>query len=439
MYRRAGTAVDVRAGGALMGARTVAARRRTGTCRTHRREDQRGVTLIELLIGMAISGIIVTAAAGLFIQTSQTSATTRARLAGSASALQTNARFVDDIRSATPIGPALAVARGQQGCGGDSASLLRVLVQSGDDVEVRSYSLAAGGGVLQRRVCSGADLTAALAASGEVSEVASELAGGAGAPTVTCRANPGASPAPLTPAGDEQCRIVTLDVKTTSGYAFQLKGHRDSNQTPVVSNTNSKRCTLVSSADTWISSYDPNTNYGREWHMSAFRRKSGSSGYVTSFLMVDLLGPCTGPGEPAFLPGGKRILSADLQLWLIRNGSPDCCGYESEHGLRVLGDPWDEATVTWNSRPNVRSGSNTQIFQTGRPFTVQKPFTFTVLDEVNRWYKGPSAGGWPNYGWQLDRGDTPAADDTGGDNGFWWGARESSDVRHWPKLTVTWE
>ena len=152
---------------------------------------------------------------------------------------------------------------------------------------------------------------------------------------------------------------------------------------------------------------------------------------------------CTADG-PLSHPriGQGSLLSAGLQLFIVRNGPPDCCGYESVHALRVVGDPWDEATVTWNTRPNVRSDSVTRFFETGRPISLGngRPLVFSVLDEVNRWYLGvTSAGGWNNYGWRLDRGDANVPDDNGSDNGFWWGARESSDIRHWPKLTVTWE
>ena len=36
----------------------------------------------------------------------------------------------------------------------------------------------------------------------------------------------------------------------------------------------------------------------------------------TGFLRIDLLSPCQGKGEPRVLPGGKRITSAELSLWL---------------------------------------------------------------------------------------------------------------------------
>lgn len=403
-----------------------------------RHRGQAGLTLVELLVAMAITAIILPVAVTVFFLTVRSSAQSTDRLTSSNSALQTNARFVDDIRSAQSLPGATAIARNQPGCGGDSSSVLRVVGETNGVVEVRSYSIVASNTALVRRVCSGVTLADALAAPPRSSDVTTDLSSAPDAVDVTCRANAGATPAPVG-SGDAQCRVVSMRVRTSSGYEFTLLGERDSTQSPVSSTTTLKKCTLLASADTWVSSYDPDTNYGRETHMSVFWRRTGAYGYVFSFFQIDLLGPCTGPGEPGYLPGGKPLDSATLQLWLIRNGTPDCCGYESVHMLRVVGDPWDENTLTWHKRPAVVSDIPVHEFQTGRPFSGERPFTFNVLNEVSQWYANVGNGGRPNYGWRMDRGDAPIPDDTGTSNGFWWGSRDNPDAGKWPVLTVTWQ
>lgn len=392
--------------------------------------EQQGFTLVEVLVALVIATLIAGATSAAMIMTFRTTKSTEGRVESSSSGFQTNARFVDDISSATPIESALAVSRGQQGCGGDANSVLRVLARSGDDVEVRSYSIAQAGAVLERRTCSGNYLAAALAATPHVNEVTSDLASGAGAVNVTCRANAGAVLAPATPAGDAQCRIVTLAVKTRTGFEFQLEGHRDTTQSPAASIPNVKKCTLLSSGDAWVTSYPPNTgtNYGRDWHNNTFRRSgyATGNGELQTYIVVDLLGPCTGSGEPPFLPGGRTITSATFSLWLydIRTGSN-----LEDHGLTALGDKWDEAAVTWDDHPYPKAGAIKKVFDA---WPKDQGFTVQVLDDVTNWYSGA----WPNYGWVLARNQ---GNDSGTDNGFWWGARESSDLRHWPRLTVTWE
>ncbi|MEI2637758.1 MAG: DNRLRE domain-containing protein [Microthrixaceae bacterium] len=298
------------------------------------------------------------------------------------------------------------------------------------NVEVRSYSITQTGTVLERRTCSGTDLPTALAATPRVNEVTTDLDGGAGAVQVACRANANAALAPATPAGDEQCRIVTLTVKTRTGFEFELEGHRDMTQSPAASVPNVKKCTLLPGADTWVSTYSAGNNYGRDWRNFTVRRSGYGdwNGEKLAYFMVDLLGACTGPGEPPFLPGGKQIMSAEFQIFLI--GSAHVSNLE-EHSLTALGDPWDEGLLTAQPelRPGVKSGAISRFFDA---WPSNKAYTFQVLDEVNHWYDGS----WPNYGWVLARGE--GNDGHGTDAGFWWGGRESSDSRHWPKLTLTW-
>jgi len=78
-------------------ARSDAARGFPARRGTARGGDQRGVTLIELLIALTIGALIAGAATGLMVLTLQTTDSSAQRLSGSASAFQTNARFGDDL------------------------------------------------------------------------------------------------------------------------------------------------------------------------------------------------------------------------------------------------------------------------------------------------------------------------------------------------------
>lgn len=399
---------------------------------------QRGFTIIEVLIALVIGALITGAVLTALSVVWRSTGDATGRVRSSTSAFVTNARFVDDIASATSIDADTAVARNRPGCGGDSTSVLRVLVRDDDDVQVRSYSVTGGGTVLVRRVCSGPDLSAALAASTSgTNRVTRDLGAGPGAVNVTCRANVGAPLAPATPEGDEQCRIVTMTVRTATGFTFTLEGRRDTSESSEAMVPNVKKCTLVSSADTWITTYAKGTNHGTDATIHTFRRNLPEwlgGGELKALFLIDLLAPCSGSGEPAFLPGGKSLKSAELTLWMIDPAGPDG-NWEAGHALNAIGENWYEDRITWTDFTNVQAqeGSVTRYFDIGRS-TTPTPKTLTVFNEVNNWYTGT----WVNNGWVLRR-DAADPQDNGTDNGFYWGSRENSNIKYWPRLVVTWE
>ncbi len=416
-----------------------------------------GFTLMEVLVAMMLTGIVMAAATSALIMTFRTVGETNARLTSSGSALQTNAYFAGDIANAFTSDGSKAIGRGKEGCGGDPTSFLRTIRMEGGIVKVQSYSLGtnASGATLERRTCEGSTVPTATApgAAGRTAKVVNDLGSGDDAVTVTCRQSPNATPSPATDEGDAKCHLVAMTVRTRTGYTFTVEGQRDKllgvDEPSAV--TTLKQCTLVASADASVTSFRPNVNDGTSWRIDTFRRAGGplmtGKGDVLGFLKVDLLGPCAGADEPAFLPGGKRLLSADLQLYLFRNSNPDSAGNESTHRLRMVSEYWDEATVTWTTKPAVFDEftkpagfdtAPTHWFSPQRPFPGRRALHNDVLAETRYWYGGPTGDGQVNWGWRLDRGDGNWGDN-GGDGGFSWGAHDSSDEYAWPKLTVTWK
>ncbi len=176
-------------------------------------------------------------------------------------------------------------------------------------------------------------------------------------------------------------------------------------------------------------------------------RGGGDYGSLVSFVKMDLLGPCTGTNEPPYLPGGQRLTSAQLQLWMLRWGPSWGCTNPTTHEVRVLdgvpanrqidGPQWDENNVTWDSRPEPKAAAadTVSLFEADRDVGQ---YSVDVLAATQRWYAGPDRGGWVNHGFQIDRSGFGACDSEE-DGGWWWGSRENSDPRVWPRLVVTWQ
>ncbi|MCB0977804.1 MAG: DNRLRE domain-containing protein [Acidimicrobiales bacterium] len=398
-----------------------------------------GFTLVELMVALTLGVLIVGVVVNAFGSMSRGTKTAEGSMRSSGSALKSSTWFADDVADALNAGTSAGIRRGQPGCGGDPASVLRFLKPGSSGVTVRSWSVvdAPAGRRLERRTCSGADLAAALAAPVTREQVVvDDLDDGTDAAVATCRATPGSDPAPSTEQGDKQCRLVSLTVQTVTGYRFTIEGSQRPVQSPSSSPVTEKRCTLLSSADTFVNSYHPDTNYGSADHVSIFKR---SSGELISLIKVNLGGRCTGEDEPASLPGGRRILDAQLKIKLIRYRDPGLCQYEGLHQVRVWGQPWDENSLTWNNwSDGFQAGSNAYVFD-ARCDDVRKTFSIPVLQEVTQWYRGASRGGWANNGWRIDRQAAPNPQDMGEGDGFWWGSRESLDSTEWPRLVITWE
>lgn len=409
--------------------------------------DRGGFTLIELMVALVLSALILAVAANAFSSLSRGSHAAEGSLRSSGSALKTSTWFADDVADARDVGSDGGIRRGQPGCGGDPTSILRFLHPSttpGGPITVRSWSVAdtPRGPRLERRTCSGATVSDALASTTRTNQTVDELAAGTDTVSAQCTATPGAPPAPATEAGDRQCRLVSMSVHTATGYRFTVEGRQRPIRTQTSSAQTERRCTLLASADTFVNSYNPGTNYGAADHVSVFERRTFVSGELVSLIKVDLGGRCTGSDEPTSLPGGKRITDARLRLKLIRYRDPALCHYdEAKHRFRVLSQPWDENSVTYNSWEGTRAsqpGSNTFVLNPPCG-SVRNTFEVPVLQETTQWYRGASRGGWANNGWSIDRGAANYPDDQGYGDGFWWGSRESLDSSEWPRLVITWE
>ena len=398
-----------------------------------RRRSQSGLTLIELLVAMVVTTTIMGALGGVLVLLLRTPPETVANLTSSASAFQTGSMFADDIQSAGPETGGLAVTRGTPGCGGGT-SLVRAVSREGGDVQVRSYSLGPRGETLERRVCTGSDQADALGQDPSVGTVVRDLDPSKPPPKVTCRASAVSGEAPMTPDGDYQCRLVSMTVTTATNLVFTVEGRRNTVQTPLESGAPPKpQCTLKVSADTYISRQNDGGGDGRlktfgpdvEFVVQGERKKTG-------FLRIDLLSPCQGKGEPRVLPGGKRITSAELSLWLTYALDTKTSDYSyrlttlppafrwSEYTLR--GNGVDDTCTSMPTMPNgtpedpllplasslpCSNNSNGDWFGTfsigpdglgdlgNDPANVK----VSVLGTVQRWYKGTL----PNNGWAIDR------------------------------------
>jgi prepilin-type N-terminal cleavage/methylation domain-containing protein len=375
-----------------------------------------GFTLVELLVAVIVAALVVGGLAEVLGSVLHNTDTTVTRVEGSGSAFLTGARFGDDVSASEAIGAAAAVSRGAVGCGGDASSVVRFL-SSGNDADqavvVTSYSVTAEP-ALERRVCAGTDLAAALAADPRTITVVPHLATGATPVTVACRATSGASPAPATPAGDAQCRIVTLTVSTPGGYTFTLKSVRS-----VTSADPSSpllwQCTLVVTDDANVYQDQPDRNfndrddYGESPGGRNFiedRNKDGK--VIKGYFRFNLAGPCDGTaaGEPAFRPPQRALTSATLRLVFhdaTQNGSNQKCN--AQHNIDVLARTWDPATLTWNNSPVQQyPADGLQPLRHGFATTgswVDRPVTVDVLAEVRHWYPAPGGGDWANQGWVV--------------------------------------
>jgi type II secretory pathway pseudopilin PulG len=154
-------------------------------------------TLIELIIGIAITGIIVTAIAGALIVSFQTTNVTQQRLAESHDVQITSAYLANDVQSATTVTPSSGGT-----CSGASTTVITFAYASGKAV----YSCGtASNGETQVTRTFGTD-----------SVVLAHFAGAA-RPTVTCSPNA---------ACNGTVGAVTMAFTEASGYSYTLLGSR---------------------------------------------------------------------------------------------------------------------------------------------------------------------------------------------------------------------
>jgi prepilin-type N-terminal cleavage/methylation domain-containing protein len=420
------------------------------TERQRRREagKERGFTLVEILVTIVILALVVGGMAEVLITVFRDTGATATHVAGADSAFITDARFADDVAASSPIGTGLPVARASAGCGGDASSLVRFTSTStvaGQQVQVTSYSI--NGAALERRTCAGVDLPSALAATPSVSVVVSALATSANPATVQCRATAGALPAPAPPAGDSQCRIVSLTVLTPDGYSFTLQGERSTGTPGVTSPPVLRQCTLVATDDANAYQNFPDRNFDDrdEFENSPGGRnfienRNASGEIIDGYFRFNLAGPCQGVanGEPAFMPPGKNLASATLKVVFhdhTENNSNVRC--TAQDNLDVLAGAWDPATLTWNTSPLVVSPA-TALEPIRHGFTslaswIDQPVSVNVLAEVKHWYPAPGGGDWVNNGWVFS--DLPNGCDAIDSNKL---ISKGGDSSLAPQLVLTW-
>lgn len=410
---------------------------RNGTAR-----DQRGFTLVELLVAMMISALIVAVVSSALITSMRSTAIAEESFTASGSAVKTTTWFADDVSMSQNVAEGPGVRRDVPGCGGDPHAVVRFVSTEpadGDDgILVHSYSLVDGASnrTLERRTCRGEDLDAALAAEPRIQRVVDRLADGDDVVEVTCRATPGADPAPAGADGDRQCRLVDLRAETEGGFAFELHGRQQPVRAPGESSTGAvRRCTMLATADTTIKSNNHDQVRGTFPELNTYMTTERRS---AAMVRVDLFTPCIGSDEPEFLPGGKQLTSATLRLFYF---APTNFLYkDTEHELLPIADgDWEEGNMTWDRWEDLDFvvGGNRYSFQA--PWNARNVWVdLPVLDEVTRWYQGEV-----NRGWILRRRDWGNHDnwflsDDRNEEGYRWASRENPDPQTWPRLVVTW-
>lgn len=427
-------------------------------------DHQRGFTLIEVLVAMTLTGLILAAVSATLILVLRTPPKTVEHLGSSDSAFRTGSTFADDVASATPETGQLTVARGAPGCGGDTNSVLRILTTAGDEVEVRSYSVVDDRRRLERRICRGADKDAALAAPVTsartvVTNLVDDIR-----PSVTCQATASAAPAPDPPAGDVQCRLVSMTVTTTGNLVFTVDGRRETVQSPLNSPVATETsCTLGIGSDTYVDSWHKGGAPGEEKTFSVQAKTGGVR--LNSYIKFDLLTSCLGGNEPAYLPGGKQLTSAELRLTLVQKDQANL-GTNPNDAFRLVVLPgwynWNEDLLKFNDllgcgedstpdNPNplsypceyvdgVQVGSPDMFYNfnlnvdPGPPPSPGQSVNIEVLGAVQRWYDGTEV----NQGWTLDRGYY-RQNDRGENNAWKFASRENANESIRPKLVLKWD
>jgi len=459
---------------------------------------QEGFTLIELLVVMMIGTVLVSILSTVIISTMRTTKRTHEHLVSSSGAFRTSNRFSDDVGTAgtgrtlaNPAGVTLfPIARSSPGCGNESASVV-MTGPSSTGVTMISYHQVDN--TLVRRSCQGAtDAEAIASATFAARRVVDDLAPSGVA--VTCRASstsPVNPPPPDPSSNDEQCRIVTIAIKTTTCYSFTVEGARSGTDTPgqaVPDPPVKKQCTLVPSADATVSSLtgDRDTNwanadYTGQPELATFQG-AGRERRKFFFVKFDLGSPCLGENEPPALEVGVDIISAEFSLFF--DAYSDAPGDLKEHQMIVMGDSarWGETNLTFNSNPwrnppgdVVGDPANNEKFYALNTFwqgahsTPQRSFTIhradrpsgapapapencyadyvrcritpiDVTEEVTQWYANAvdSTTGWHNNGWMIKRQHKLANhvyDDQS--RGFRFGSREATHEKR-PHLVIEW-
>lgn len=447
--------------------------------------NEAGFSLLELLLAMVIGTMLIGVVSMVIFSTMRNTERTSEHLVSSSGAFRTSNRFADDVNTAgtgrtlaNPTGVTLfPISRSSPGCGNESAA---VVMTGPSATGVTKISYHQVGSTLVRRTCEGATDAAALASTSVSSkEIVDDLA--PSGLEVTCRASATSpvNPAPPDPSSnDEQCRIVTMAVTTTTGYSFTVEGTRTGTDTPGQAAPEppvKKQCTLFPSGDTTVSSH---TN---EWTLNlasadrdgapvlAARQGAGALNRRFFYVKFDLGSPCVGENEPTALEAGVDIVRADFSLYFYdippQGGAR---GDDKRHEMLVLGDGavWGEHDLTfenspWRSQPNMEHFiEDVDISQPSAPlreFTVYRNpqsdpancephrvqcriSPVDVTQEVIQWYRNAvdDTTGWRNNGWLIRREPGLPFDRYDDyDRGYRFGSRESTPATR-PLLVIEW-
>ena len=166
--------------------------------RAPRRDDQQGFTLVELMIAMAITGLIVSAIAGALIVSFQTTGVTQQRLAESHDVQITSAYLANDVQSAATV---------NLSSGGTCSAASTKLV---------TFSYASGDAVYSCGTASNGETQVTRKFGTDPSVVLAHFAGTA-RPTVTCAPNAGCG---------GTVNSVTMAFTEGSGFSYTLLGSR---------------------------------------------------------------------------------------------------------------------------------------------------------------------------------------------------------------------
>lgn len=397
------------------------------------KRSESGLSLIEVVVAMMISGVIMAVLVNVLVGSTRSARDTSNSIQSSTSAFRASTYFANDVATAgVAPGSTQPVSRAVNGCGGTTAVVRIVGPGQSSGTIVRSYHQisTAEGSILERRVCSGTDLNAALGATHTDIVVAKDL--NSSPVQISCS---GDSPTP--PFDDSGCTSVELTATTTTTRVLTAKGRTRSAQSPTATTAVAPptapatgTCTLLASDTAYTGTGSgSNSTHANQPQMPTYNRFLGFKNY--SYLRFDLTGPCTGAGDPwPTLPGGRTIVTASLSIGYL--GTAGCCISYKEHSVTAVGPgTWSEATLTGNNRITGTLGSAVDFDAPGSNPTNVNLTGGAITTAVQQWY---TPGGWKNNGFVLAR--RTGGDTTGKTRQ--WATRLYGNATYRPRLVVTW-